>query len=107
MAFESAPRSGRLAQWAVGTASIAVGIVVTDVALLCLISLFGGRIEDNWVGMLGVIGLAVGFAGSAVAFLLAISARVKAGHWAGLRLPLALFPVFCVIVLLGVIFLEG
>jgi hypothetical protein len=91
----------------VGIASIAVGIVVTDVALLCLISLFGGRIEDNWVGMLGVVGFVVGFAGSAVAFLLAIASRIKHDHGAGLRLPTALFPVFCVIVLLGVVFLEG
>lgn len=102
-----APEQGRLVQWAVGIASAAVGLVVTDIAALVAISLFGGRIEDNWVGMLGVVGLEVGFAGSAAAFLLAIAARVKHDHPAGLRLPMALFPVFCVIVLLGVVFLEG
>lgn len=99
------PKQSCLAQWAVRIASIAAGLVVADVAdvaVLGAISLFGGGIEDNWVGMLGVVGVVAGFAASVVAFALAIAARVKHDHWAGLRLPMALFPVFCVIVLLGV-----
>lgn len=101
MTNEPAPDHSRLAQLAVGTASIAAGLVVATIAALGLIALFGGRIEDNWVGMVGVVGVLTGLAGSAVAFLMAVAARLKHDHWTGLRLPITLFPVLLLLLVLG------
>ena len=104
MTVEFAPNQSRLAQWAVGTASTAVGLLIAVLVFFGTVTVFGGHIGDNWVAIVGMIGIAVGLAGSVVAFLMALAARVKHDHWQGLRLPITLFPVLLILLAVGELF---
>jgi hypothetical protein len=82
-------------------ARTAVGIAAADVAVLVVIGaifgtawLVGGTeaTEDNWVGMLGAVGVLGGLAASVVALVLAALARSRHEAWSLLWLPLLLAP---------------
>lgn len=104
MTTVQAPEQSRLAQWAVGIASAATGLVITDVVVLGAYMLFQGRIDDTWVGTIGVLVLFAGLLAAFAAFSLGIAARIKHDHWMGLRLPMSLFAILAVALVLGELF---
>jgi len=101
MTTVQALQQSRLAQWAVGIASAAAGLVVADIMALGAFVLFQGRIDDTWVGAVGMYVLFAGLVAAFLSFLLGLAARIKHNHWVGLRLPLALFPSLMGLLLLG------
>lgn len=104
MTTVQAPEQSRLAQWAVGIASAATGLVITDIVVLGAYVLFQGRIDDTWVGAAGAVALFAGLLAAFVAFSLGIAARIKHDHWMGLRLPMSLFPILALALVLGELF---
>lgn len=101
MSIVQQPEQSRLAQWAVGTASAAIGLVVTDVLALGAYVLFQGSIDDTWVGAIGMLVMFAGVLTAFVAFALGLAARIRHDPWAGLRLPVSVFPTLVVLIALG------
>jgi hypothetical protein len=93
----------RLGRWAVWLAAAAVGAVAASLATLGVAYAIGGSsaIEDNWVGLLAMVGLLGGLLASLAAFALAVLARVRHERWALLRLPLCAFPVLLALLALA------
>lgn len=96
----------REAQWAVALAATATAIVMLSGAIFGVAYLVGGSsaVSDNWVGFLTAIALLGGLIVSPIAFVLAVTARIKHGRSAWLWLPLVVFPALLAFVILGEIF---
>lgn len=95
-----------MSRWAVGLAST---VAVLAVLLGCMFAIIYANkgtagFSDNWAGFLGVVVLFVGIFVSLVAFLLAITARIKHEKWAWLWLPLIVFPALLAFIVIGDLF---
>src|SRR5690349_14794882 len=102
----STPAPTDLAWWAVWLAAATTTVVLVSYAVVGVAYAIGGApaIEDNWVGLLGVVSLAGGLAMSLVAFALAVAAKLKHQRWAPLWLPLSVFPALVALVLFAELF---
>lgn len=102
----STPAPTDVARWAVGLAAVATAVVLVSYAVVGVAYAIGGTpaIEDNWVGLLGAVSLAVGLALSLFAFALAVAAKVKQQRWARLWLPLSILPTLVTLVLFTELF---
>lgn len=96
----------REAQWAVALAATTASVVTLAGVVFGVAYLVGGSsaVSDNWVGFLTAISLLGGLIVSPVAFVLAITSRIRHGKSAWLWLPLVLFPALLAFVILGEIF---
>lgn len=96
----------RESQWAIGLASIVTAFVFLTIALFGISYLVGGSnaVSDNWVGFLGVFVLLGGLLLSLLAFILAVSTRIRHGRAPWLWLALVLFPALLAFIVLGEIF---
>lgn len=92
-----------LARVSVGLATAAASAVVAAGALFGSAIAIGGTTatEDNWVGMTTVALILVGAVTSLVAFVLAITVRIKHEHWPLLWLPMSVFPALVAFLALG------
>ena len=102
----STPAPTDLARWAVGLAAVAMTVVLVSYAVVGVAYAIGGApaIEDNGVGLLGAVSLAVGLALSSFAFALAVAAKVKHQRWARLWLPLSVLLTLVALVLFAELF---
>ncbi len=83
-----------LVRWSAGLGAAAAAAVVAGVVLFGIAYAVGGTeaTEDNWVGLLSATGVLGGLLLAFVAFVLALSARIRHEPWRPLWLPLAVFP---------------
>ncbi|HEX6246942.1 MAG TPA: hypothetical protein VFZ64_03650 [Nocardioidaceae bacterium] len=90
----SAARSSALARWAVRLAGGVVAVVGGAYTILGVAYAVNGDagISDNWVGMLGAVALLGGLAVSFLAFLMALTLRIRHERHRLLWLPLTVFP---------------
>ena len=93
----------RVAQWAVGLAEAGAALAAIAIAGYGVAYVMGGSsaVEDNWVAILVVTSFFSGCLASAIAFVLAVTAKVKHERWALLWLPLSVFPSLLAFVVLG------
>ena len=99
------PISG-MARCAVGIATAVLILDALTAAVFIVAFTVGGSeaVSDNWVGMFVAIAMLGGFIVALVAFVLAITVKIKGGEWVRLRLPLFLFPALFTFLLLGEFF---
>jgi hypothetical protein len=95
-----------MARCAVGIAKAVLILDALAAAVFIVAFTVGGdeAVSDNWVGMFVAIAMLGGFIVALVAFVLAITVKIKGGEWVRLRLPLFLFPVLFTFLLLGEFF---
>ncbi|MDP1712657.1 MAG: hypothetical protein Q8K86_09400 [Candidatus Nanopelagicaceae bacterium] len=95
--------SSGLARCAVGVAAAVVLVDALTGAIFVVAFSSGGSdaVSDNWIGLLGAVALIGGLIGSIVAFVLAVTAKIKREQWIWLWLPLFVFPVLLTFVLCG------
>jgi hypothetical protein len=87
-------------------AEVVVAVVALAATVFAVAYAVGGveATEDNWVGMLAVVGILGGLAVSLVAFALAVLARIHHERRRLMWLPLSVFPALFGFVLLGELF---
>lgn len=92
-----------LSRLAFGLALVVLAGTAVAVAIFAIAYGIGGAdaTSDNWVGVIGVLGLVLGLGGSVSAFGLAVAARLGHDHSGRLWLPLVLFPALLAFVVLG------
>jgi hypothetical protein len=90
----------RLAFW---SAVLVAGVVAVAAVIFTAAYAVGGpdATADNWVGVVGVLGLFGGLAWSLVSFVLAVGARMREGSSGSLWLPFLLFPALLAFLVLG------
>lgn len=98
--------SSRLASWAVGIAAVVLTLDVLSGAIFAVAYAREGSagISDNWVGFLSAVALLGGLLVSPIAFVMAITAKIKHEKWVWLWFPLFLFPVLLAFVVFGEVF---
>lgn len=103
MRTDAARASSGLTRCAVGVAAVVAVVLALTGAIIITAFSSGGSdaISDNWIGLLGAIALIGGLIASFVAFLLAITAKIKREQSAWLWLPLLAFPAMLLFLLLG------
>lgn len=92
-----------LSRLAFGLALMVLAMVAVAAAIFAIAYAVGGAdaTSDNWVGIIGVLGLVGGLGGGVSAFGLAVAARLGHDHSGRLWLPLLLFPALLAFVVLG------
>lgn len=101
--------TSRLVRYAVGVAAVVAVILALTGAIFIVAFSSGGSdaISDNWIGLLGAVALIGGLIASFMAFVLAITAKVKHEQSPWLWLPLLAFPILLTFVLFSeVLWLE-
>ena len=93
----------QMARWAVGLAQLTIGVLVAVGVLLGIAGLVGGAdvVDDTQVGAWGAAGVYLALVSAAIAWLLAVTARLTHEAWTWLWLPLATLPTVAVLLLLG------
>ena len=92
-----------VARWAVWLAEAAAAGTAIAFASYGVAYVVGGSsaVEDNWVAILVATSFFGGLLASAVAFMLAVTVKVKHERWTLLWLPLSVFPALLAFLVLG------
>lgn len=93
----------RETQWAIGLATIVSTAVILSGAIFGVAYLVGGSnaVSDNWVGFLVAISFLGGLLLSLLAFILAVTVRIRFGKSPWLWVPLVVFPALLAFIVLG------
>jgi len=95
--------SSGLARCAVWVAGAVVLVDALTGAIFVVAFSSGGSdaVSDNWIGLLGAVALIGGLIASLVAFMLAVTAKIKQEQWVWLWVPLLVFPILLTFVVCG------